>query len=403
MTLQSFLHTYAVNQREISLYIHIPFCAQKCDYCAFYSESGCSNSQIDRYVFILHRELEIFLEKYTGDIDTVYIGGGDPGQLSPENLKKICKLLKNSRFVFSEFTMEINPETLNESIIDILPEMGITRISLGIQTFNEHIRSYIGRIGNLKNLIKYAPALRELQNTEGVVINTDFITSIPYQNKYDTRNDIRTIMDLAAPEHISIYDLSIEENTPLFKRINNSHNNHGLSAIDYIEDEALEISWQTMKELGYRHYEISNFCRDNKISKHNMNYWKMKNYTGFGSSAVSSIYAHQNIQRFSVSHDVENLLENQSFEGKREIFNKADMLKEYIMMHLRTSDGIVLDDFRQLFKTQSVNRIIRACKKWEKTDKILFTNGNVSLTENGMLIQNTILVDLFTAADGLEQ
>ncbi|MCF7945584.1 MAG: hypothetical protein K9L24_01860, partial [Spirochaetia bacterium] len=173
--------------------------------------------------------------------------------------------------------------------------------------------------------------------------------------------------------------------------------------IDYIEDEALEISWQTMKELGYRHYEISNFCRDNKISKHNMNYWKMKNYTGFGSSAVSSIYAHQNIQRFSVSHDVENLLENQSFEGKREIFNKADMLKEYIMMHLRTSDGIVLDDFRQLFKTQSVNRIIRACKKWEKTDKILFTNGNVSLTENGMLIQNTILVDLFTAADGLEQ
>ncbi|MCF7945080.1 MAG: radical SAM protein, partial [Spirochaetia bacterium] len=276
MTLQSFLHTYAANQEEISLYIHIPFCAQKCDYCAFYSESSCSKFNIDRYVFILHRELAFFLERYTGNIDTVYIGGGDPGQLSPDNLKKICNLLKKSRFIFSEFTIEINPESLNDSIIDILLEMGVTRISLGIQTFDEQMRSYIGRIGNLKTLNKYAPELRKMQNTKGIVINTDLITSIPYQNKYGTRNDILTIMDLIAPKHISIYDLSIEEGTPLFKRINHFHNKNGLSDIDYIEDEALEISWQTMKELGYRHYEISNFCRDNKISKHNMNYWKMK-------------------------------------------------------------------------------------------------------------------------------
>ena len=259
-----------------SLYIHVPFCNSKCSYCDFFSLENIDFKQKKAVTDSTVEQIRYFSEKYSfRTIDTVYIGGGTPTSLPPSLLEKLVYSITDlTGDEIKEFSIEINPETVDEELLIFLEDSPITRLSIGIQSFNDKHLKILGRnctSGKGKH------ALDLLKNTEKD-INIDLISSIPGQTLQESINDINEAFSFS-PSHISLYSLTIEENTPIAEKINSKD----------IDDEVWIKASEYLKSSGFDHYEISNFSLPGKQCLHNLNYWNMNPYIGCGPAAVSTV------------------------------------------------------------------------------------------------------------------
>lgn len=326
----------------LGVYIHIPFCRQKCDYCGFYSipvghlSLRERDSLLKRYILKLCEEIErkaAALEGYM--VDTVYFGGGTPSMLEPESTAMVMDRLRVAfpcRPAGREVTLECNPEDFSSQRMAGYTEAGVNRVVLGVQTLNGRLRRAIGRAGPLCS----RAMLDAFFSARGITRCIDIIAGIPGQEKKQLSEEIE-ILAAYGPEHVSAYMLGVEKGTPLHGRIT-------LPGRFEAGQKALFNSlMDRLKRRGYRHYEVSNFALPGHESRHNMKYWRFMPYAGFGAGAHSFIRG----ERYCNSPDVEAYLGGKGCRVIRDERSAGAAAAEYIMTGLRLMEGISLDDYRE--------------------------------------------------------
>lgn len=384
-----------------SLYIHIPFCKSKCEYCDFFSVP-CGNKCIpDEYVDALLQELDFRIKLYkVQQFSTVYIGGGTPSLLKPIQLEKIMQKVL-SLGIPSEITMEVNPEDVTEELLVAMNDLGINRISCGIQALNDEVLQSVKRRGCVENIFDKIELIKKSWNG---IFSVDIISALPNQSKSDFLDGLKKIVSFE-PEHISMYALTIEESTPLGKKLQKGQLSYDFEAADEMWIEGRDF----LINSGYFHYEVSNFAKKGFDCEHNMAYWKLKNYIGIGAGAVGTIYSDRTV-RWSNSTKLDSYI---SFWNKNLSDIKIDELCniqsvenidfniqvfEYFMMGLRTSYGICKEEFEARFNIPIPEKFIKIFNEWEQKQmcqkKVSFNKTYYSLNSSGLLLLNEFLTEL---------
>lgn len=376
--------------KELGIYVHIPFCKQKCYYCDFVSFDQ-KNNLIDKYVQSLIKEIEIrsneILNLYGKDVKiaTIYIGGGTPSYIDcryiEDILDKLYKIFNITEKI--ETTMEVNPGTVDKYKLQMYKNIGINRLSIGLQSTNDKLLKQIGRIHTYKQFEDTYNLARKVGFDN---VNVDLIFALPNQSLDDIRETTKRILDLN-PEHISTYSLILEEGTKLF---------YEQEKYEFPEDSVeRQMYWyikNTLEEQGYIHYEISNFAKKGFYSKHNMSYWKQKEYIGYGLAAHSYI----DRKRFSNTSNIEeyiNNIFNDKYENNiciQEIQSDEDVLKEYIMLGLRTMQGVDLKYTYYKFDIDIINKFKYEIQKLERQGLIEINNNYMKLTKKGLDFANLV-------------
>ncbi|MBW6408518.1 radical SAM family heme chaperone HemW [Clostridium weizhouense] len=368
--------------KEISLYIHIPFCKQKCLYCDFPSYTG-KEKLISAYIKALKKEIIEKAKKYL--IKSIFIGGGTPSYLAVEELKSLLETINKLNLKQNlEFTMECNPGTLDEKKLKIMKLYNVNRISMGLQSTNNSILKNIGRIHSFEEFKNNYLLARE----EGFKnINIDLMFGLPNQQIDDWKDTLKEIIKLK-PEHISAYSLIVEEGTCFYKLYNSNKLNLPT------EDEEREMYSYTKKILssnGYNQYEISNFSIDNKECFHNKVYWKMEEYLGLGVSASSFI----DEKRIKNLDDIEtyilNIENNISIEEEIHLNDINDDIEEFVFLGLRMTTGIEEEEFKRRFN-QDINNIYGdVIYKNIKQGLLVRDKGRIYLTSYGIEVSNWVM------------
>ena len=365
--------------KNLGLYIHIPFCKEKCSYCDFYSLKT-DDTLIENFVdsLVSHiKEYASFSKNYK--IDTLYIGGGTPSVIGYKNLVKIIKTVKKNFNIYdnAEITVELNPESTDEKLLKKLFKEGANRLSFGVQSSDDEKLLSLGRLHNFdtaRNAILLAKKVG-FKN-----ISADLIYGLASQTMADVENDLSSFLALNL-NHISTYCLKLEEGTKLFNE------NPTLPDDDLVAD-MYDYICQTLGSNGFSHYEISNFSKNGLDSRHNMKYWNLSEYLGLGPSAHSLF---GNV-RFSFESNLNKYIANHTISEKDEEIPFKSRFGEYIMLKLRTKNGINIDEFYNLF---NINFDFN--DKFIKTGHAEYKNGNYFLTEKGFYISNYIINELITS------
>lgn len=335
------------------LYLHVPFCSSICYYCDF-CHRIYSEDLSDRWLDVLEKEIcEVCDDQY----ETIYIGGGTPTVLSYEQLKRILSLLKPFSKECIEYTIEVNPDSLDEEKILLFKEYGINRISMGVQSSDDELLKNIGRRHDF-NTVKEKISLLKKHDLKN--ISVDLMYSLPGQDINILNQTINDILALDVP-HISLYSLTIEENTVFGKK--------GISNLDEdIEADMYELIEKRLKDNGYIHYEVSNYCKEGYESKHNLGYWNYEDFLGVSAGASSKIGDH----RYTNSSSIEKYISSYKNRDEDIILSKDDEEFEHIMMSFRTIYGLDLDEFNQKYQTDFI----------EKYHDIIYSDMNIFHFEN---------------------
>ena len=383
-----------MQEKELGIYIHIPFCKQKCYYCDFVSFSN-KEEYIEKYVETVKREIDSYdLSNY--NITTIYIGGGTPSRIPSENIQKVLekvkeKITKNqTKWEDIEITIELNPGTVDEEKIKRYKKIGINRLSIGLQSTNDKLLKEIGRIHTFEDF-KTTYQLAKKIGFEN--INIDLMIGLPNQTISDVKDSLNQIIKLN-PTHVSVYSLIVEENTKMEKLINNKELQ--------LPDEELErqMYWyvkNTLELNGYNHYEISNFAKKGKESKHNLNCWEQKEYIGFGIAA----YSYLNSVRYGNTSDIEKYINVEEFLNSSELEESGirivdevqsldDKRKEYMLLGLRKIEGVSIQEFKEKFVE---NPIFLFRKEFEDlvNEKLVAIDGDyIRLTNKGLDLANIV-------------
>lgn len=359
------------------LYVHIPFCTYKCSYCNFYSVVNMNKTEIYKnYTEALISELKLRIKDYNQEINTIYFGGGTPSVLNADLLKyllnNILNILKNHQDIklIKEITIESNINDINSEYINFLESIDNIRISLGLQTFNEKSLSIINRHTELGEIVN---ALKLLNASTIENISLDFISGLPLNDKLQTKKDILKALELLPKtKHISLYYLELTKSLEEKWR-------------DYLpkEDESVEyyeISSNTLKDLGFIRYEISNYSINNYESIHNSNYWKLKNYLGLGASAVGyyNRERYENIK--NVKTYIEHIKQNKKPIKEIEYIDRETQKKEFIFLSLRTVKGININNYNKMFKEDFKDKYSSIIKN--NKNYFLITDEYLSIKEN---------------------
>lgn len=366
---------------RLGVYIHIPFCAKKCPYCDFYSVRY-NKDTVSSYIDALVRNFRAFYEENgKKEIVSVYFGGGTPLLLSPPQFDTLISSLSEC-FSFSddiEITAEANPSMSDKSKLSDYRKTGLNRISFGVQSFDEN------ELKSLKRTHTAEGAKRAIENAfcAGFEnISADIMLGIPYQTKESLSSSLETIGKLPL-SHISAYMLKIEENTPF----NCEETIKTLPDDDTVADLYLHTI-DTLEKKGFMQYEISNFAKEGRQSRHNLLYWKSDDYIGFGAAAHSCYLG----SRFAVPSDIADFTEN-SIQRKIITDENPCDFSEYAMLRLRLKEGLSLKDAEEKFSFDK-ETILRRAEKFRKAGLVEIHNDTVSLTKNGFLVSNGIISDL---------
>jgi len=373
--------------KELGIYIHIPFCKKKCYYCDFVSYQNKSEL-IEQYIESICLEIEnwkkgINVSQY--NITTIYIGGGTPSYIEPKHITKILKKLNEFINKNVEITIEVNPGTVINSKLEKYKEAGINRLSIGLQETHEELLKTIGRIHN------YEEFLNTYNWARGVGfknINVDLMIGLPNQTIQDIKESLVKVLKLK-PEHISVYSLIVEEGTILEKQIEKGQLN--------LPDEELEraMYWyvkNTLEKSGFKHYEISNFAKEQKESKHNVNCWKQGQYRGFGIAAHSYIDG----VRFSNTTNLEEYIENisnQEFSKNLRIHERQNaeiMKKEYMLLGLRKLEGVSITEFKNIYKDNPLFIFKSELNDLVEQKLIIIGGDRIKLTSKGLDLANWV-------------
>ena len=368
----------------LELYLHIPFCIKKCDYCDFLSGPSTRAGQ-EAYIYALLREMEAVSKNLKKrPVDTVFIGGGTPSVPECDVMEKLLQGLRDY-FLFSadaEVTIEANPGTLTPEKLSIYRKYGINRISIGLQSPNNKELAMLGRIHNYAQFLESFQMAREAGFSN---INVDLMFAIPGQTGEAWRQHLYQVAELN-PEHISAYSLIIEEGTPFAEQ------NLDLPDED-TEYQMYEDTAGILAEYGYQQYEISNYAKDGYACRHNIGYWKRTEYLGLGLGA-SSLYGEN---RFSNTRDMQEYL---GFSGNTERIRKdvlklslKDQIEEFMYLGLRMTEGISEIDFEQNFGQKLENIYGSVLQKYKETGFLEKTGANWRFTRKGIHVSNHILAE----------
>lgn len=372
-----------MKNKEIGIYVHIPFCKRKCDYCDFISYSN-KDSKIQEYIEAVKKEIE--LQKIKSEITTIYVGGGTPSYIESKYIKEIIEEIKNKNVSNdAEITIEINPGTVTLEKLRDYKECGINRLSIGLQTTQNNLLKQIGRIHDFEQFVEtYKMARKEgFKN-----INIDLMLGLPNQRIKDLKDSLEKVIELQ-PEHISVYSLIVEEGTPICNKIEKGDLE--------LPEEELErnMYWyvkNTLELNGYKHYEISNFARNGYESKHNLNCWNQKEYIGIGLAA----HSYRDITRYSNTEQMGEYIrnvKNQNLERNRiihEIQKEDDTKKEYMILGLRQIDGIKISEFKEKFGDNPIYLFRNELKKLSDENLINIDEDNIKLTNKGIDFANLV-------------
>ena len=390
--------------REIGIYIHIPFCLKKCNYCDFISYENKLDIQ-EKYINNLKQE--IYSQRdiiKNSNVTTIYIGGGTPSIIESKYILEIIEYLKNyidrSNFENIETTIEVNPGTVTEQKLKDYHDVGINRLSIGLQAVQDELLKMLGRIHNYEQFLETYNMAKKVGFKN---INVDLMIGLPEQSIGDVKESIDKILELK-PEHVSVYSLIVEDGTKISKLIEN-----GVYSLPDEELERMEYSYvkNKLELVGYEHYEISNFAKEGYYSKHNLNCWKQMEYLGFGVSAHSY---YENV-RFSNTEDLNTYINasSQDFEEFnfknlynkiesdksklkiiQEIQNIEDKKKEYMLLGLRTLKEVSISEFKQKFGENPIYLFRKELEKLVNEDLLRVDLDNIMLTRKGLDLANIV-------------
>lgn len=363
---------------SLGLYIHVPFCDGKCNYCNFYSFKA-SDTELVRYTEALIMQIKSWGRKLKERlVDTIYFGGGTPSLLGTNNLSNILEAILKSFTVTPdcEITLEANPTSATQLNFVTLKNKGFNRVSLGMQSSVDTELKLLGRRHRTEDVINSVKYIKEsgIHN-----ISLDVMLGIPAQTEESLLATLDFCISLEVP-HISTYMLTVEPDT-VFGRFSHRYT--------FTDDDMLAkfylLTSEHLKKHGYEHYEISNFCKDGKISNHNMRYWQLKDYLGLGPSAHSLV----NGKRFFYPENIDDFINNRITED-----GTGKTSDEYIMLMLRTDKGINVKEYKAMFNTTLTDDFYEKVKKYEKLGYVKSDDNSIRLTEKGFLLSNAIIAEL---------
>lgn len=384
----------------VGIYIHVPFCASRCIYCAFYTTTTLSSQ--DRLVQALCSELamrrDYLLDKAFPSsaitIDTIYFGGGTPSQLSEQNLQRLFDTLYNKEYnkgqqvpAFHispnvEVTIECNPDDITPQFAQAISRLPVNRVSMGVQTFSDERLTFLRRRHKATDI---APAIERLRQVGINNISIDLIFGFPKQTLDEWAADLQNAIELGV-EHISAYSLMYEEGTPLFrllqqKRVSEIDDNLSLDMFNLLVD--------TLVANNYEHYEISNFAREGFRSRHNASYWQAIPYLGLGPSAHSY---DGNSRQWNVSNlrKYMDAIENGTLPMEREVLNEDTKYNDWITTALRTKEGL---DLNRLSKAHRLY-LLQAAEHHLKQGHLVLSGNNIALSRTGIFISDSVMSDL---------
>ena len=372
-----------IRRRPLELYVHIPFCVRKCQYCDFLSGPSDEETK-ERYIEALLQEIHAV--EYTEDYEivSVFIGGGTPSALKAEAIASIMETIQK-KFCFSpdaEITIESNPGTVDLAKLNAYRETGINRLSLGLQSTDSKELRMLGRIHTYEEFLE----TYHMARAEGFEnINVDLMSAIPGQNLSDWERTLRTVAELS-PEHISAYSLIIEEGTPFAQR-----------ELDLPDEDTEYQMYEDTAEIlgtyGYQQYEISNYAKPGYMCRHNAGYWQRLEYLGFGLGA-SSLYGGM---RFSNTHQMqEYLTDSRKPEQIRKdvtVLSRNEQIEEFMFLGLRMTEGISEKKFEENFNVRLMDIYGDILQKYEAIGFMEHIETKWCLTRKGIHVSNHILAD----------
>ena len=369
--------------KPIGLYVHIPFCKKKCNYCDFCSVA-CGSDKITRYTDNLIREIESYKRNPKIKIDTVFFGGGTPSVIDVGSFLKIASAVYDSFDVAAdtELSVEVNPATLTDEKLSAFREVGVNRISIGLQSIHENEMKILGRIHTYDDFLKTYHMVRAagIKN-----INVDLMYGIPEQSVSSFKKTLDAVIALS-PEHVSAYGLIVEEGTPFFT------NRDKLN----LPDEDTEYSMyldadRKLFDAGYAHYEISNYAQPGYVCRHNLKYWRDEEYIGVGLAAHSYYLG----KRFYNTASFDEYFEDFGAKYRKEENANVGLDKfEYAMLGLRLSEGISLAEYKKLFDESFADGNEEKLDAYIKAGFMQIKDGRLSFTAKGFYISNAIMAEL---------
>lgn len=351
------------------LYIHIPFCRHICHYCDF-AKTLYNQKLSDRYLDVLYKEMECV---DFNALETIYIGGGTPTALSYNQLENLLVYIRSKSVALCEYSIEVNPETIDEEKVILLAKYGINRVSIGVQSSREHLLRLMNRKHNFQQVIETVNLFKK----HGILkISCDLMYSLPSQTMEDLVIDLNCIVQLDI-DHISIYSLTIEENT-YFKY-------KGYHALEEeLESDMYEYICRFLQENGYEQYEIANFARNQEYSKHNLSYWRYDDFYGVGLGASAKI----NNQRQDNTRKLKEYLDG-NWVAKKYHQHIKEVMFEHVMMCLRCKYGVNLEQFKNLYGSDLLVIYKGAIEKHKES--LFVQNGHLICKNRGIL--HYILLD----------
>ena len=377
--------------KELGIYVHIPFCKRKCNYCDFVS---CTRIEMqEKYVESLLKEIEYYKNKITEEgrnnfkVTTIYFGGGTPSIINERYIVHILNTIKINFMVDvnAEITIEVNPGTVTREKILMYKRAGINRISIGLQSTDDRILKELGRIHNFDEFLETYRIVRE---SEFENVNIDLMLGLPNQDNNLLIKSIEKVISLD-PEHVSIYSLILEEGTKYKELVDKGE------LILPSDEKERDMYWKTKEYLeseGYNHYEISNFAKKGYESKHNSSCWEQEDYLGFGVAAHSYFCN----KRYNNTDDLDIYIENinrEKFEDNvtiNEIQDDNDKMKEYMLLSLRKIEGVSISKFKTKFINNPLYLYRDQIEKLVNNELIEVDLDNIKLTKKGIDLANLV-------------
>ena len=384
------------NKTPLGIYVHVPFCRGKCQYCDFYSLPTKEDKLMDGYqdAVCMHiKEAGSLAPNHL--VDTVYFGGGTPSLFGADGMAAILSTIRKYFDVSdnAEITFEANPDSVTPRLLRRLRAEGFNRVSLGIQCDNDEILKKLGRPHNFQQAME---AVRLIRKYRFKNLSVDLMYGLPGQDLHSWMKTLKNVLTLK-PEHVSCYGLKVEEGTPLYE-----YKDFCNLADDDLQADMYLAAVEILREQGYRQYEISNFAKKGHVSRHNLKYWQGGEYLGFGPDASSDFGGH----RFAIVRDlvgyIDGIKKSGSVLREDQQIAPRERAGEYLMMRLRTVGGVIPEEYEQQFLLPFAPLAEKLAEYADHGYAIRTYDGRWHLTAEGFLISNTIISDLLTIQDETE-
>ena len=373
-----------IDRNQLALYLHIPFCQQKCSYCDFYSRPF-EPDNVRLFINRLSGELKFRAPDWQKPVTSIYFGGGTPSLLSPAALRKILQVIEeNYRMALDpEITLEVNPGDLqSETVLTGWQEIGFNRISLGVQSLQQDELDLLGRS---HNVIQARRSLDLLANTE-YNYNVDLISALPGQQAEDHLQNLAGILPYCPP-HISCYNLQLEPGTPLADRMKQGL----LPEIGEEEDaRGYQQTRHKLQQKGYQHYEISNFALPDFSCRHNLAYWEFRPYAGFGPAACSFNLRERRKNRASLRDYLADSSSQSEIPHEKSRLDQQELKAEYLLMGLRLLQGIDRRDFYYFFHQSLADCYSREIAGLKEEGLLTESENKIFLTNKGIMLGNQV-------------